>query len=119
MKITRKMEKLSKGLKMPGEGENGEMAPSLFIHELPSEIEGMPEKGDFQAHIKGKVRRHSVTTENGKSHHSYDLDVHHLEPHGGEKKQKKSSREEVEEAFKKHGPKDEEEAEEKEKKKEK
>jgi len=106
MKISRKMEKPSKAMKMPDDMENGEIAPSLFIHQLPSEIGGMPEKGDFQAHIKGKVRRHSVTTENGKSHHSYDLDVHHLEPHGGDKKPKKSGREEVDEAFKKHGPKD-------------
>jgi hypothetical protein len=110
MKITRKMEKLSKALKMPEDDKDGgEIAPSLFIHQLPAPIDGLPEKGDFAAHIKGKVKRHSQTTENGKTHHSYDLDVHHLEPHGKTVKQKKSGREEVEEAFKKHGPKDQEE----------
>jgi hypothetical protein len=110
MKVSRKRPELSKILKEePGE-KDGEIAPSLFIHQLPGPIPDMPEKGDFAAHIKGKVRRHSVTTENGKSHHSYDLDVHHLEPHGakgGNGKKPQSTREGVDEAFKKHGPKDE------------
>jgi hypothetical protein len=110
MKLTRKAPSLSKILKEPGEGEKEEIAPSLFIHDLPNEIPGMPEKGDFEAHCKGKVRRHSVTTENGKTHHSYDLDVHHLEPkNGGMPKKKESTREQVEKAFKEKGPKDEDE----------
>ena len=113
MKLTRKAPDLKKLLKAEptGAGEkDGEIAPSLYIHDLPGEIPGMPEKGDFEAHTKGKVRRHGVTTENGKTHHSYDLDIHHLEPkNGGMPKKKESTREGVERAFREKGPKDEDE----------
>jgi hypothetical protein len=106
MKLTRKIESLGKALAMPDD-KDGEIAPGLHISQLPSPLEGIPDKGDFQAHIKGKVKRHSVTTEGGKSHHSYDLDVHHLEPHGKvAPKQRKSTREGVDEAFEKYGPKE-------------
>lgn len=110
MKISRKMEKPSKMLSMPEDSKDGEIAPSLFIHQLPKEIPGMPEKGDFEAHLKGKVRRHSVTTENGKSSHSYDLDCHHLECKGNGEgaKKKESTRDGVDKAWKEKGPKDEE-----------
>lgn len=112
MKVTRKPQSFSKVLRIPDDLDkdgDGEIAPSLYVHDLPKEIDGLPDPGEhFEAHVKGKVRRHSHTQEGGKDRHSYDLDIHHIEPKGnGPAKKKKSTREEVEEAFKKHGPKDE------------
>lgn len=107
MKVTRKRESLEKALKAPEGGEDGEIAPSLFIRGLPKAIDGLEGGKDFAAHIKGKCRGHSTEDRGGKEEHSYDLDVHHFEPHEGapkEGKKKKSSLEQVEDAFKKYGP---------------
>jgi hypothetical protein len=109
MKVTHKLGKLSSLMSAPADMEkDNEVAPSLYMHRLPKEIEGLPEKGHFEAHIKGKVRRHQTTTEDGKTHHSYDCDVHDFEcKNKREPKKKKSTREEVDEAFEKNYPKDE------------
>jgi hypothetical protein len=99
------MESLGSLLKAhEGEEKDGEVAPSLYMHKLPKEIEGMPDKGHFEAHIKGKVRRHTATTEDGKTHHSYDCDVHDFECKNGSKK-KKAAAKSVDEAFEEYGPK--------------
>lgn len=101
MKVTRKLPNLGTLLAKPQAAEDGkddEMAPSLYLSHLPNEIENMPEKGDFEGHIRGKVRRHTSTTEGGKTHHSYDLDVHHFECHNGKKK-KVNPRESVDSAL--------------------
>lgn len=96
MKVTRKTPGL--GTLLVAHGDEGEeIAPNLSLHQLPKEIEGMPEKGSFEAHIKGKVRRHTKTDEDGKSHHSYDLDVTHCECPN--KKKKLSPRDGVDKAF--------------------
>jgi hypothetical protein len=115
MKLTRKITP-PKGLlsEAPSDSPH-ETSPNLFIHQLPKEIEGMPESGPFEAHIKGHVRRHSMTTETsddnkkGTTHHSYDCDIHELEPTGKKgAKQKESTREGVDRAFRKMDEEDEE-----------
>lgn len=108
MKVTRKRESLEKALKAPEGEDGGEIAPSLFIRGLPKSIDGLEGGKDFEAHIKGKCRGHSTEDRGGKEEHSYDLDVHHFEPHekGKEVKKKKTSREEVDEAFKKYEDED-------------
>lgn len=119
MKVTRKRESLEKILQAPGDKEDsGEIAPSLFLRGLGKPVDGLEGGKDFEAHIKGKCRGHSTEDRGGKQEHSYDLDVHHFEPHGKEVKQKKTSREEVDEAFKKYGPEGSEKKEKKEEKKE-
>lgn len=102
MKVTRKFKDEFKTLKAPGDKANGdEIAPTLFLSGLAKEIAGLGDKGDFQAHVKGKVRRHTIRNEDGgKQTHDYDLDVHDFEPHGsGAVPEKKSSRQEVDEAL--------------------
>jgi hypothetical protein len=106
MKVTRKLGEELKSLVHPS--AETEASPTLYLGHLPKEIEGMPEKGDFQARIKGKVRRHEVVNKDGKTHHNYDLDVHHCEcERGGKPAKKKPERKEksVDEAFKEYGPK--------------
>lgn len=111
IKVTRKLPNLGSLLSKPQPEDGGkgdEMAPNLYLSHLPSEIENMPEKGDFEGHIKGKVKRHTSTTEGGKTHHSYDLDVHHFECHNkkGAKAKPAKKGKSVEEAFKEYGPKE-------------
>jgi hypothetical protein len=112
MKVTHKRgDEYGKSLTtmLPGDLNKEEMPASLYLSHLPSQIDGMPEKGDFHAHIKGKVRRHETVSKDGKTHHNYDLDVHHFEAQGKDKgngkpaaKKKKSDKEELDEAFDKH-----------------
>jgi hypothetical protein len=109
MKVTHKlgdMGGMAKLMSMPEGGEGEELPPSLMLSHLPGPIEGMPEKGDFHAHIKGKVRAHHVVTKDGKTHHNYDLDVHHVEAQKKPATKKPEKKEKsVEEAFKEYGPK--------------
>jgi hypothetical protein len=106
MKVTRKLGDELKGLTAaPADMDKEEMPASLYLSHLPSEIEGMPEKGEFHGHVKGKVRRHEVVSKDGKTHHNYDLDVHHFEC--GDKKQEKKQEKKgksVEKAFEEYGP---------------
>jgi hypothetical protein len=107
MKVTRKLgDELSKLTSAPADMNKEEMPASLYLSHLPSEVDGLPDKGDFHAHIKGKVRRHEAVSKDGKTHHNYDLDVHHFEC--GDKKsvkKKEPKGKSVEEAFKEYGPK--------------
>lgn len=105
MKVTRKLgDELSRLTAAPADMNKEEMPASLYLSHLPNQIDGMPEKGDFHAHIKGKVRRHETVSKDGKTHHNYDLDVHHFE--AGEKKKAKPERKakSVEKAFEEYGP---------------
>jgi hypothetical protein len=102
MKVTRKLPDLGSLVSAPDGKE--ELPPSLMLSHLPSQIEGMPEKGDFAAHIKGKVRAHHVINKDGKTHHNYDLDVHHVECEKKPAKKKEPKGKSVEEAFKEYGP---------------
>ena len=98
MKVTRKMPNLG-NLLAKHEDDGDELSPGLSLSHLPHEIEGMPHKGHFEAHIKGKVRRHTQTSEDGKTHHSYDLDVTHCECPGEAKKRPPSPKDSVDKAF--------------------
>jgi hypothetical protein len=110
MKVTRKLgDELSKLTAAPPDMDKEEMPASLYLSHLPKEVEGLPDKGDFHAHIKGKVRRHESVSKDGKTHHNYDLDVHHFEcgEKGGEKAKKKEPKgKSVDEAFREYGPKE-------------
>ena len=104
MKVTRKLgDQLGSLVSAPADLNKEEMPPSLYLSHLPSQIDGMPEKGDFHAHIKGKVRRHETVSKDGKTHHNYDLDIHHFEAGKPDKsaptKKKKSDKEQLDEAF--------------------
>lgn len=109
MKVTRKLgDQIGSLVSAPADLNKEEMPPSLYLSHLPSPIDGMPEKGDFEGHVKGKVRRHETVTKDGKTHHNYDLDVHHFECGAkGKKSAKKPEKKEksVDEAFKEYGPK--------------
>jgi hypothetical protein len=114
MKVSRKI-KAEKALKGPENGD--EIPPTLYLSGLGKAIAGLGDKGDFAAHIKGKVRGHTVRHHgDGKQEHSYDLDVHDFEPHSGSSgavKRHKSSSEEVAEAMDKYEKEDKEKAEKK------
>jgi hypothetical protein len=106
LKVTRKLGDEIKNLTAaPPDMDKEEMPASLYLSHLPKEVEGMPEKGDFHAHIKGKVRRHETVSKDGKTHHNYDLDVHHFECQKGDSKKKEEPKgKSVDEAFKEYGP---------------
>ena len=106
MKVTRDLGKELASMPAPNELSGEQMPAMLHLSHLPKEVEGLPEKGDFHAHIKGKVRRHERVSKDGKEHHNYDLDVSHFEC--GEKaapKKKERKEKSVEQAFKEYGPK--------------
>lgn len=105
MKVTHKPPDFSSLLSAPEGGDKEEVPASLMLSHLPKPIDGMPEKGDFGAHIKGKVRAHHVVTKDGKTHHNYDLDVHHCDCEKKEAKKKAKKEKSVDEAFEEYGPK--------------
>lgn len=104
MKVTQKLGDLLGPPTSPAEMEKEELPPSLHLSHLPKAIEGMPDKGDFHAHIKGKVRAHHIVKKDGKEHHNYDLDVHHCDCEKKAAKKKQPREKTVDEAFDEYGP---------------
>jgi hypothetical protein len=103
VKVTHKRPTGKELSKLVKDNGSDEIAPSLFLHHLSGELPGIEGGKPFEAHVKGHCRGHECRDEGGKMTHSYDLDIHDIEPKKGEAKQKPSTRDQVDEAAKKHG----------------